>query len=170
MQVQSIVEFVPDMAQSGFKILSPATGQVDQITSLPGANHIFSSVGEGVLIKLEGQTICSPINGKVIEYLPALGKVILQAKNKMRFLLQLSFQHINLHGLGIKSNIVAGQIVEVGQPLFQLDLYKIKLHIKPVVLYFLLLDYRQFKAIEVIRRQVEVAKDPIFTLLPNQSK
>lgn len=170
MRVQSIVQFVPDMTQGGFKILSPATGQVDQIASLPGANHIFNSVGEGVLIKLEGQTVCSPINGKVIEYIPSLGKVIVQAKNKMRFLLQLSFQHINLHGLGIKSNIVTGQLVEVGQPLFQLDLYKIKLHLKPVVLYFLLLDHKQFKAIEVIRRQVELAKDPIFTLLPNQAK
>lgn len=166
MRFQSIVNFVPDIAQGGFKILAPATGQVDKIEAVPGANHAFKFVGEGVLIRLEGQTICSPINGKIIEYLPSLGKVLIQAKNKMRFLLQLSFQHLELNGLGIKPLIRQGQTVEIGQPILQLDLYKIKLQLKPVVVYFLLIDHQQFKSIEVASRYVEAARDPIFSLIP----
>ena len=119
-----------------------------------------------MLIRLEGQTLGSPINGKVIDFLPSLGKVIIQAKNKLRFMLQLSFEHIELNGLGIKPLIKVGQTVEIGQPLIQLDLYKIKLQLKPVVLYFLLIDYQQFKSIEVTTRHVEAAQDPIFSLVP----
>ena len=90
MRVQSIVNFVPDMSQEGFKILSPATGQVDVLDSALSVTNAFHTVGEGVLVRLEGQTICSPINGTVIEYVPSFGKVIIQAKNKMRFVLQTS--------------------------------------------------------------------------------
>lgn len=166
MRFQSIINFVPDITQGGIKILSPATGQVDKIEAVPGANHAFKYVGEGVVIRLEGQTICSPINGKIIDYLPSLGKVIIQAKNKLRFMLQLSFQHLALNGLGIKPLFQPGQTVAIGQPLLQLDLYKIKLQLKPVVLYFLLIDHQQFKSIEVTTRHVAAAQDPIFSLLP----
>jgi len=93
MRFQSIINFVPDIAQQGFKVIAPATGQVDKLESIPGANHVFKFVAEGVIIRLEGQTICSPITGRVIEYIPSFGRVIIQAKNKMRFLLQLTFQH-----------------------------------------------------------------------------
>lgn len=170
MQVQSIVNFVPNATQEGYKVLSPATGQVDKVDISKDSSQAFCSVGEGVLVKLEGQIISSPVNGKVIELIPALGKVVVQAKNKMRFLLQLSFRHIEHHGLGLKQLVKQGQLVEAGQPLLQLDLYKIKLQIKPVTLYFLLLDYQHFKAIETSKRQVEAGLDPIFSLIPKQAK
>lgn len=166
MRFQSIVNFVPDISQGGIKILSPASGQVDKIEAIPGANHAFKFVSEGVLIRLTGQMICSPINGKIIDHSPSLGKVIIQAKNKLRFILQLSYEHLELNGLGIKPLIKVGQPVEIGQPLMQLDLYKIKLHLKPVVLYFLLIEHQQFKSIEVTTRHVEAAQDPIFSLIP----
>lgn len=166
MQLQSIVNFVPDVSQDGFKVLSPATGKVDKIDNTLAFAQAFSHIGEGVAIKLEGQTICSPISGHITEYVPSFGKVVIQAKNKMRFLLQLSHQHIELQGLGIKPKVAVGQMVEAGQELYQIDLYKIKLQLKPVVLYFLLLDYQRFKAIEASKRQVEMAQDPAFVLLP----
>lgn len=169
MQIQSIVNFVPDITQSGFKILSPATGQVDKVDSIPNEKFSFTFAAEGVLIKLEGQTICSPINGKIIELIPALGKIIIQAQNKMRFILQLSFKHIQFNGLGLKTEVTIGQNVEAGQPLLHLDLYKIKLQYKPVVLYFLLLDYQKFKAIEATRKQVEAGHDSVFSLIPKST-
>ncbi len=164
MRFQSIVNFVPDIAQQGFKLLSPATGYVDTIEAIPGANHIFKYTSEGVAIRLEGQNICAPVTGKIIEIIPAVGKVILQAKNKMRFVLQLSLQHIQLNGLGIKFLVTPGQTVKAGQTLINLDLYKIKLQLKPVILYFLILDHQHLKSIDAVRRHVEIAKDPVVSL------
>lgn len=166
MRFQSIVNFVNDVPNQGLSVLSPASGQIESIENIPGANHTFKYVGEGVAIKLEGQNVHAPIGGKVVDIAPSNGKVIIQAKNKIRFLLQLPFSHTSMNGLGIKLRVKLGQTVELGQLLFELDLYKIKLKTKPVLLYFLILDHQKFKSIEVVKRHIEAAKDPIFSLLP----
>jgi phosphotransferase system IIA component len=162
----SLVNFVPDFSAHAIRIPAPASGQINRIESLPGAHHCFKYIGEGVAIQLEGQKVYSPINGRVIQVLPSFGKIVIQAKNKMRILLQLSLQHIELKGLGIKLRVKTGQIVEVGQALFELDLYKIRLQLKPVSLYFLLIDHQKFKSIEAVRRHVEAIHDPVISLLP----
>ena len=173
MLYQSIINFSSAQAKPGIKILSPASGQLSAIDVIPGAHHLLKSMGEGIAITLEGQDVYAPIKGKIIEWQPAFGKLIIQAPNKMRFLLQLSFQHAELHGLGISANIQLGQTVNAGDLLFQLDLYKIKLHYKPVTLYFILIDYQQIKSIDVPHKYVSANKDVIFSLVPkvkNKSK
>lgn len=166
MRVQSIVTFSPDSELEGVKIPAPVTGQVGQLSAMNGAHQALSAIGQGVEIKLEGQRICAPINGKIIDFVPSFGKVIIQAGNKMRFLLQLCYQHIDLHGLGLRSYVKVGQTVEAGQVLFQLDLYKIKLQRKPVVMYMLVLDHQHLAAIHSIKRHVQLLQDPIFSIQP----
>lgn len=170
MLLRSIVNFTrPELAQ-GIKISSPATGNVVPVETLPGSNMAMTNLGQGVAIKLEGHGVNSPINGQVIEYIPSYGKLIIQAKNKLRFLLQLPIESIKFNGLGIQPLIKLGQNVTIGQPLLLLDLYKLQQMYKPVLLYVLLLDHKKFKAIDVPHKHVVVGEDPIFSLIPRPIK
>jgi PTS system glucose-specific IIA component len=166
MLLHSIVNFTtPDLAK-GIQINAPASGKVINIAELPGNQSAYLQAGEGVAIKIEGHQVNSPINGIVIDIIPSHGKVILQAKNKLRFLLQFPFENIEFNGVGIKPLVKKGQTISINTPLLTIDLYKMNKYIKPIFLYFILLDVKAFKSIEVFHKHVQIGTDPIFSLVP----
>ena len=166
MLLHSIVNFTtPDLAK-GIKINAPASGQVVNIADLSGNQATYLQTGEGVAIKIEGHQVSSPINGVVIDIIPSHGKVIIQAKNKLRFLLQFPFECIEFNGTGINALVKKGQTININTPLLTVDLYKMNQYIKPVFLYFILLDVKAFKSVEVFHKHVQIGKDPIFSLVP----
>jgi PTS system D-glucosamine-specific IIC component len=166
MLLHSIVNFTtPDLAK-GIKITAPATGKVLNIAELDGEQSAYLSCGEGIVIKMEGHQVNSPISGTVIDIVPSHGKIIIQAKNKLRFLLQFPFEYTKFHGIGIQNLTSIGQTVGINQPLLHLDLFRMNQYIKPVYLYFILLDVTAFKSIEVFHKHVQIGADPIFSLVP----
>jgi len=166
MLLHSIVNFTtPDLAK-GIKISAPASGKVVNISELLGNQTAYLQAGEGVAIKIEGHQVNSPISGTVIDMVPSHGKVIIQAKNKLRFLLQFPFEYIEFNGVGIKALVKKGQTININAPLLTIDLYKMNQYIKPIFLYFILLDVKAFKSIEVFHKHVQIGTDPIFSLVP----
>ena len=166
MLLHSIVNFTtPDLAK-GIQISAPASGKVINIAELPGNQTAYLQAGEGVAIKIEGHQVNSPISGTVVDITPSHGKVIIQAKNKLRFLLQFPFDYIEFNGSGIKALVKKGQTININTPLLTVDLYKINQYIKPVFLYFILLDVKAFKSMEVFHKYVQIGTDPIFALVP----
>jgi len=161
----SIINFSDPGAVTGIKIISPASGRVEAISS-----DDPNSIGEGIKIILESQKIISPINGRIMAVTPSHGQIIVQAKNKLRFQLQLPFDYSNFHGLGIRLNVKEGQAVNKGDRLMELDLYKIKFNLQPVPLYITLLTPDAFGRIDVPHRHVQFGQDTIFSLVPTQTK
>ncbi len=170
MLFHSLVNFTTPNLAGGIKIGAPATGQVVNIEILPGTNHFYQDIGDGVAIKLESQQVNSPIAGTVIDVVASHGKVIIQAKNKLQFLIQFPFDYIEYHGLGINLFVTKGQQVNINQTLFNVDLYKMQQRIKPVHLFFILLTTSPFKSIDVFHKHVQIGKDPIFSLIPKPIK
>lgn len=166
MLLHSIVNFTtPDLAK-GIQISAPTSGKVLNIAELAGDQSAYLSCGEGVAIKMEGHQVNSPISGTVIDIIPSHGKIIIQAKNKLRFLLQFPFEYIEFNGIGIKVLISIGQTITINQPVLNVDLYRMNQYLKPVYLYCILLDVNGFKSIEVFHKHVQVGTDPIFSLVP----
>lgn len=165
----SIVNFTSHEQAQGLKIPSPASGKIDAIDGVDVDEQdtfVLSMMGQGVAITIDSKDVVSPIKGRVLEWHPSLGKVVIQAANKLRFLIQLPFSYSVHHGLGITSHIREGQIVEVNQPLMTLDLYKIQLVQKPIVLFFILLDHKLIKSIDVFNKRVSAGVDVVFFLVP----
>ena len=119
-----------------------------------------------MIIKAESHNVIAPINGTVIDVVSAHGKIIIQAKNKLKFLIQLPTSYIENLGLGIKTLPTKGELVFSGDTIMTLDLYKIQQHMKPVVLEFLCLDVAPFRRIQVPHKAVELGKDIILSLVP----
>lgn len=166
MRFQSIVNFTNPNLSKGIKIAAPISGKVLPVEEVCGFNSYYHEIGAGVIIKLEGHDLVSPINGKVLEIEPANGRIIIAAKNNLRFLLELDKRYQKNHGLGIQIKCHQGQIIQIGEPLMTFDLYKIKQNLEPVHLFFILLDTDKFKSIDVLHKQVKVLEDPIFSLVP----
>ncbi|WP_299268225.1 PTS glucose transporter subunit IIA [uncultured Psychrosphaera sp.] len=166
MLLHSIVNFTTLNLAKGIKIGAPVSGKVFNIAKLAGNQAFYKRAGEGVAIKMEGHQVNSPISGTVIDTVPSHGKVIIQAKNKLRFLLQFPFEYIKFNGIGIKSLVTIGQTININDPLLKVDLYKMNQQMKPIFLYFILLDVKAFKSIEVFHKHVQIGTDPIFSLVP----
>ncbi len=149
----------------GIKIAAPATGKLSIIK-----DRMLLALGEGVVIELTKGSIASPFNAKVIDILPAHGKVILQAANKLRFLIQLPQHYAENMGLGIKLNVKVGDTVAAGQVIMELDLYKIQKHLKPVQLMFILLDSSIFGRVQVPHHNVQMMEDVAMSLVPLKKK
>ncbi|NVK24466.1 MAG: PTS glucose transporter subunit IIA [Gammaproteobacteria bacterium] len=172
MQYHSIVKFTRPELTQGVSILSPASGKlktIEQLDWLSDAEQFsISQLGQGVAILVSSQTVLSPIKGKIIEWTPSHGKIVLQANNKLKFLIQLPVSYSRQHGLGITPHVKEGDIVNQLQPLMTFDIYKMQLIAKPIVLFFMLLDHKQFKSIDVFHRHVEAGQDTIFSLTPRK--
>ena len=147
--------------EQSIAIIAPATGQVYKIEG-----NEFLSLAEGIKIKLENEQIISPIKGKVLDIHPSCGKLIIETSNHLKFQLQLPNEYSQFMGLGIKPLVKKGQSIQIKTPLLQLDLYKIKLKMKPIFLYFMTMNNERFQAIEVPHKHVTVGEDIIFSLLP----
>jgi len=161
----SIVHFTTPDKTNGINIPSPASGKVLPIDVDDPAN-----AGDGVKIRLEGQRVASPINGDILEISPCHGKVLIQAKNKLRLLIYLPFEYGEFHGLGINPKVAEGHSVKKGQTLLELDLFKIQRKLKPADLYVVLLSTDVFKQINVPHKYVECACDTLFSLIPYKKK
>ena len=144
----------------GIKILAPASGKVEIIS-----DPALLALGEGVDIYLTSHHVVSPINGTVVDIQPSHARVIIQAKNKLKFLIQLPSSYTAQMGLGIGCIVKKGESVASGQPILNLDLYKIQQHLKPITLQFLILDSAPFGRIQVPHKTVEVNQDTIFSLV-----
>ena len=160
-RIQPLVDFSAPDKVLGIEILSPATGRL-----LPIDAFDANSLGQGVRIQLEKPLVQAPVNGVITKWVPAHASLEIKTKNNLRFLLQLPYAYAEQFGLGVKPRVQVGQSVTKGTPLFELDLYKVQLHLRPVILYVTLLDTEHFKRILVPLRFVEAGKDPLFCLVP----
>ena len=149
----------------GIKIPSPASGKVTVVT-----DPVLLALGEGVSVELTKGQVNSPFSAQVIEAVPSFGKVVLRTNNKMKFLLQLPPDYAKHLGVGIGIKVKVGDKVVAGQPLLELDLYKMQQHIKPVALTFLVLDPHVLGRLQVPYSNVEMAQDVIFSLVPLKKK
>jgi len=161
----SIVRFSSPESISGINIIAPASGRIAVIE-----DSDQNRLGQGVKINLESQSIISPINGQVVDVSPAHGRVLLRAKNKLLFLLQLPQEYSDFHGQGLRLTVKVGQAITKGMVILELDLFKVKLNLQPLPLYVSVINTDAFRRIEVPYKYVEKGQDTLFSLVPNQKK
>ena len=84
--------------------------------------------------------------------------------------MHLPYDYQEFLGQGIKSLVRVGANVTKGTTIFEFDLFKMQLNLKPLYLYVILLNSDSFKRIDVPLRHVEQNTDTLFSLIPTKKK
>lgn len=83
-------------------------------------------IGRGVAILPSSNQIVSPVKGKVIMVFPTNHALGIQLENGLELLIHVGIDTVKLKGEGFKNLINEGQLVEVGQPLINVDFDLVK--------------------------------------------
>lgn len=150
---------------TGSKIISPVSGKLHPLHDSYPFNENIRMYGEGVVVDVESHSVVSPINGTVISVDRNIGRVIIQAPNKMRILMQILINKPEHFPTGIKLLVNDGSKVEKSQDIMALDLYSLKQQFGQCKLHFVFLDHNFIEQIVIRNKHVEQTYDDFVTLL-----
>mgnify|MGYP000297466573 FL=1 len=164
-RIKSVVSIsVPTQAE-GAPILAPATGQVEwnPASPLPLSSETFS-------IKIENDTVYSPLSAIITNIQCSFGKVELKTRSGLMFELAFPQSYERFMGQGIKPLVKSGVAVKKGQPLLHLDLFKMKNNLSQLLLFVKVFNLNMYKKIHVPYRYVEARQDALVTLVVKKKK
>ena len=107
-------------------IVSPAKGEVLALSEVPDATFAEEMLGKGVAIKLEGNEICSPVDGKVESIFPTNHAIGLVADSGAEILIHIGLDTVQLDGKFFEAKVEAGQRIKKGDLLIRCELEKIQ--------------------------------------------
>ena len=107
------------------KLGSPASGDFVAMADLKDEAFSGGALGQCFGVKPADGKICSPIDGVVSEVTETAHAVVIQAGG-MEILLHAGIHTVNMKGDGFKSFVKLGQVVKRGEPVLQMDLWKVK--------------------------------------------
>ncbi|NRN28386.1 beta-glucoside-specific PTS transporter subunit IIABC [Photorhabdus heterorhabditis] len=121
--VDSMVLIKPRFSKTKkITLLSPMTGKIEPLSSVP--DDIFSEkiIGDGVAIIPTEGVVKAPFNGKVSMITPTGHAVGLISDQGIELLIHIGIETVGLQGIGFNLQVIEGQRVRVGDVLVNFDL------------------------------------------------
>ncbi|WP_010240893.1 PTS sugar transporter subunit IIA [Clostridium arbusti] len=108
-----------------FRVMSPANGNVVNLSKV--SDRMFSEgiVGKGIAIDLTDDIIKAPINGKIKLIFNTNHAFIITSKKGIELLVHIGINTIELNGDGFKRLVNQGDFVRVGEPIIKIERQKI---------------------------------------------
>jgi PTS system glucose-specific IIA component len=103
-------------------IKSPFTGRVKSMAEHPEPFFRYATVGPGICVELTSHNIIAPFDGTLLQVKNAGKEYILQAKNGLKILLNLSFSSIEEHISHTNIAKLNGSKISQGERLAYFDL------------------------------------------------
>lgn len=107
-------------------IVSPAKGEAVPLSEVPDATFAEEMLGKGVAIKIEGNEIFSPVDGKVESIFPTNHAIGLVADSGAEILIHIGLDTVQLDGKYFEAKVEAGQHIKKGDLLIRCELEKIQ--------------------------------------------
>jgi glucose-specific phosphotransferase system IIA component len=107
-------------------LYAPVDGNVQPLSACSDPLFAGKSMGDGIVIEPESETICSPCSGKVKMVFPTGHAIGLEAENGAEILIHVGLDTVNLEGKPFKMLVQADEQVKAGQPLIKVDFDAIK--------------------------------------------
>lgn len=103
------------------EIYAPVSGRCVALSEVP--DEVFSSgiMGEGAAFSFEGDTIFSPVSGRVSLVADTKHAVGIVCDNHAELLIHVGTDTVELEGQGFTALVKAGAKVKVGTPLLKID-------------------------------------------------
>ncbi len=106
---------------SWFEVRAVVDGEIIPIEEVN--DQIFSQklIGDGYGIHPKSQTVYSPVDGKIEQVAPTKHAVYIALNERMKLLIHIGIDTIDLKGEGFESQLKKGMPVTKGEPLIQFD-------------------------------------------------
>ncbi len=104
-----------------FSIVSPASGELVPLESLP--DEVFSQkiLGDGIAVNPSGGKVVSPVKGTVVAIAQSLHAYTLHSEEGLDILVHIGLDSVSLKGKGFTPLVKAGDKVDIGTPLAKVD-------------------------------------------------
>lgn len=104
------------------EIVAPLSGKVVPITETP--DNMFSGkvLGDGIAVIPSGGEVVSPVPGMIVNVAHSLHAVCIRSDAGAEVLVHLGVDTVDLEGKGFTCYVRAGQHVEAGEKLMEMDL------------------------------------------------
>lgn len=108
-----------------YKILSPLTGKLKDITEVDDVTFAQKFLGDGVAIEPTEGVLLSPVDGKIIQVFHTKHAIGIESKG-LELLIHVGMDTVELKGEGFNVFVNEGDIVNVGDKLVEFDIDFIK--------------------------------------------
>jgi glucose-specific phosphotransferase system IIA component len=119
-------------------ILSPVTGEVCELSSVPDEAFSSGMMGDGIAVLPTDPEITAPVAGTIAFVFDTKHAIGLVTEQGIGVMLHIGIDTVKLNGKGFDVLVETGQIVSAGQPVMQLDLPYLKKHalslVSPVII------------------------------------
>lgn len=116
---------VPKM-EGGMTVYAPVTGKAVPLKEVNDPTFAEEILGKGVAIIPEEGLAVSPINGTVVNIFDTLHAIGLKSDDGVEVLIHIGLDTVKLGGKHFKAIAKSGDRVEIGAPLVEFDIDKIK--------------------------------------------
>lgn len=115
------------------QIYAPINGEIISIEEVPDPVFNQKMMGEGVAVIPTEGSICSPVDGTILQVAPTKHAVGILAKDGSEILIHIGLETVALKGEGFQVAVTTGDKVSKGQRLIDVDWENIKIHAKSII-------------------------------------
>lgn len=115
-----------DMSEEFF--VMPMDGTVLPLSEVPDPVFAQEMMGPGFAIAPTGDTVCSPIDGKVVSVFPTKHAIGLQSSTGVEILIHVGLDTVKLNGEGFDLLVENEQPIRQGDALLKIDVDYIRAH------------------------------------------
>jgi len=147
--------------------MSPLSGQVWPLESIPDPVFAQKMVGDGLSIDPTDAALKAACDGEVIALHAASHAVTLRTTEGLELLMHVGIDTVAMKGQGFKPLVKIGDKVTTGESLIEFDLDFLATHAKSLLTQIVVVNSERVTWLERASGQVRAGKDPLFTVMVN---
>lgn len=148
------------------ELLSPLTGRVVPLDSVPDPVFAQRMVGDGVAIEPTDSVVCAPVAGEVAVLFPSGHALAIATAEGLEVLVHLGIDSSHAPE-AFTPQVAVGDRVQAGQPLLQVDWAGLQGKARSVLSPVLILNVPAGSQVETLAQGLVTAgKDPLLRLIP----
>lgn len=148
-----------------FEIKAPTDGFVVTIDHVPDPVFAEETLGPGIAIEPLGDTLCAPLDGKIIQCAPTKHAVTIEAAPGVEILVHMGIDTVAMKGEGLSLLVKEGDKVKAGTPLIRFDVDLLAQHVTSLISPLVSIGKQKF-SIEVLKTGKITQGAPMARLMP----
>lgn len=153
---------------SGITVVSPLTGRVVPLAEVPDPVFAGGMAGEGVAVEPTDGRLRAPVSGTVALVFPGGHALGIVTPEGLELLVHVGIDTVALQGEGFRIDVAAGDMVNAGQVIGQVDLEVVSGRGKSLITPVLVTNPDALSGWEVVTRAAVQAGNPLLLLRPRK--